>query len=112
MKPFPSTSTPAYTSYGFTPKDRFVNFYNFSFWVPGVLNQKACEKFEAFCLPAGKVNPEEIYERLEFYKINILMGYPSLLMRLTEIAEANGRFPMKGIMVGGEHLPNHLRKYI
>lgn len=102
----------AFSMYGFTPKDRFVNFYNFNFWVPGVLHQKACEKYEAFCLPAGKVEPEEIYDRLKFYKINVLMGYPSLLMRLTELADAKGRIPMKGIMCSGEHLPNHLRKYI
>ncbi len=102
----------AFNLYGFTPKDRFVNFYNFNFWVPGVLHQKATEKFEAFCLPAGKVDPEEIYSRLKFYNINVMMGYPSLLMRLTEIADANGRIPMKGIMCSGEHLPNHLREYI
>lgn len=104
--------TLAFTMYGFTPQDRFCNFFNFSFWIPGILNQKAAEKFEAFCLPAGKVDPEEIYERLEFYKINVLMGYPSLLMRLTELADKNGRFPMKGIMCSGEHLPEHLRSYI
>lgn len=102
----------AFTMYGLTPEDRFMNFYNFSFWIPGVMHQKAAEKFEAFCVPAGKVDPAEIYERLEFYKINVLMGYPSLLMRLTEIADASGRIPMKAIMCSGEPLPEHLRRCI
>ena len=98
--------------YGLTPEDRFMNFYNFSFWIPGVMHQKAAEKFEAFCVPAGKVDPAEIYDRLEFYKINVLMGYPSLLMRVTEIADARGRIPMKAIMCSGEPVPPHLRSYI
>ena len=104
--------TLAFTMYGLTPNDRFMNFYNFSFWIPGVLHQKAAEKFEAMCVPAGKVDPEEIYDRLKFYDINVLMGYPSLLMRVTELADKRGRIPMKAILCSGEHLPEHLRHYI
>jgi phenylacetate-CoA ligase len=102
----------SFSLYGLTPADRFVNSYNFSFWVPGLLHQKACEKFEAFCLPASKVAPGEIYDRLEFYKINVLMGYPSLLVRLTEMADANKRIPMKAILCSAEPLPSHLREYM
>jgi phenylacetate-CoA ligase len=102
----------SFTLYGLTPADRFVNSYNFSFWVPGVLHQKACEKFEAFCLPASKVAPAEIYDRLEFYKINVLMGYPSLLVRLTEMADANKRIPMKAVLCSSEPLPERLREYM
>ena len=41
----------------------------------------------AFCQPVGKCDPMEVWRRFDQYKYNVMLGEPTWLIRLTEIAE-------------------------
>ncbi|MEW6201915.1 MAG: AMP-binding protein [bacterium] len=96
----------------FRRTDRFLNCFNYSFWVPGFVFQRGVEKLGAFCLGASKTSPESIYERLDAYKINALLGYPSLLMRVTDLAEKHGAPKITGIMTAGERITPEVRSWM
>ena len=96
----------------FRQTDRFLNCFNYSFWVPGFVFQRGVEKLGAFCIGASKTSPDSIYERLEPYRINALIGYPSLLMRVTDLAEKHGAPPIKGMMTAGERITPEVREWM
>jgi phenylacetate-CoA ligase len=58
-----------------------------------------------FCLDFGKVDPVEVYRRLKPYNFNVVMGEPTWLIRLTELAERDGGGNLKLMIGGAEEMP-------
>ncbi|HZZ43543.1 MAG TPA: AMP-binding protein [Tepidisphaeraceae bacterium] len=90
---------------GILPADRVANCFDFSIWIPGLLCYYGLAAQKCFVQNFGKVDPSEVYRRMEQYKFTIVMGEPTWLIRLTELAEKNGRFPLKMLIGGAEEMP-------
>ena len=58
------------------------------------------------------MDPAEFYERLCDYGITVIIGDPSWIVRLSEIAEKKGAWPVKLLMGGGENLTENARQYV
>lgn len=97
---------------GVTKEDRLVNGFDFCIWIPGMITQKGIEGLDAFGMAAGKVDPVEVYKRLGTYKFNIVLGEPTWLIKLTELAEKHGSFPLKYIIAGAEEMPDAARPWM
>jgi phenylacetate-CoA ligase len=90
---------------GIAPEDRVANAFDFSIWIPGLLCHYGLMANGNFCQAFGKVDPVEVYRRLREHRINVVMGEPTWLIRLTQIAEREGALPLKVIMGGAEEMP-------
>ena len=90
---------------GIEPGDRVANGFDFSIWIPGMLTHYALMQSGNFCLAFGKVDPIEVYRRIAQYGFNVIMGEPTWLIRLTELAEKHGAFPLKLLIGGAEEMP-------
>jgi phenylacetate-CoA ligase len=90
---------------GIGPEDRVANAFDFSIWIPGMLCHYGLMAGGTFCQAFGKVDPSEVYHRLRDHRLNVVMGEPTWLIRLTEIAEREGPVPLKVIMGGAEEMP-------
>lgn len=90
---------------GIVPGDRVGNAFDFSIWIPGLLCHYGLMANGNFCQAFGKVDPMEVYRRLALHRINVVMGEPTWLIRLTEIAERQGPLPLKLIVGGAEEMP-------
>ena len=101
-----------YFLWGLGPEDRIVNAFEFSIWIPGMITQKGIEKSGIFGLAAGKIDPMEVYKRIPQYNINVVIGEPTWLIKLTEIAEKHGSYPLKLIIGGAEEMPDAARPWI
>ncbi len=93
------------TLIGVTPEDRVANGFDFSMWIPGMLAHYALMRSGNFCMAFGKVDPREVYRRLRQYQFTVVMGEPTWLIRLTEIAEREGSVPLKLLIGGAEEMP-------
>jgi phenylacetate-CoA ligase len=90
---------------GIEPGDRVANAFDFSIWIPGWTGHYGLMAAGNFCQAFGKCDPSEVYKRLESSRINVIMGEPTWLIRLTELAERHGRRPLKLMIGGGEEMP-------
>ncbi|MGC8625407.1 MAG: phenylacetate--CoA ligase family protein [Phycisphaerae bacterium] len=90
---------------GLEPTDRVANAFDFSMWIPGMLAHNALLAAGTFCMAFGKVDPLEVYRRLRQYRFNVILGEPTWLIRLTELAEADGGLPLKLLIGGAEEMP-------
>ncbi len=91
---------------GVTSEDRVANAFDFSIWIPGLLAHYGLMATGSFCLAFGKVDPIEVYRRLRDYRFNVVLGEPTWLIRLTELAEKDGsNYPLKVIIGGAEEMP-------
>lgn len=90
---------------GISPEDRVANAFDFSIWIPGLLCHAGLMANGNFTQAFGKVDPMEVYRRLTQQRLNVVMGEPTWLIRLTEIAEKHGPVPLKVIMGGAEEMP-------
>ncbi len=97
---------------GLTEKDRIVNALDFSVWIPGIITQKGIENSKVFVLTAGKIDPMEVYKRIPTYNLNVIIGEPTWLIKLTEIAEARGSYPLKLLIGGAEAMPDNARAWM
>ncbi|MEI8344774.1 MAG: AMP-binding protein [Candidatus Omnitrophota bacterium] len=97
---------------GLDKNDRLVNAFDFNIWIPGMVTQKVIEHSGIFGMPAGKVDPMEIYKRIPIYKFNVIFGEPTWLIRLTEIAEQKGAYPLKMLVGSAEALPERARAWM
>ncbi len=97
---------------GLRRKDRVINGFDFNIWIPGMVAQKSLEKARVFCMAAGKVDPMEVYRRIPTYGFNVVMGEPTWLIKLTEIAERHGSYPLKLIVGGAEAMPQAARPWM
>ncbi|MEW6201914.1 MAG: hypothetical protein AB1546_08060 [bacterium] len=97
---------------GVGESDRFINCYDYSYNGFGVLHQRVCEHMGVFCLPAGKVEPIQIFSRIRPYEITVLMGHSGLLVQLTKIAEREGAPQLKTVFMTSERLPADVRSWM
>lgn len=91
---------------------RCVNAFDFNIWIPGMVAHKGLEQSGFFGMDAGKVDPIEVYKRIPVYNFNVIMGEPTWLIKLTEIAEKNGAYPLKYIITGAENMPEAARPWM
>lgn len=90
---------------GIAPGDRVANGFDFSIWIPGMLFHQGLTHAGTFCQIFSKVDPIEVYRRLKQYRFNVVLGEPTWLIRLTEIAEKEGGYPLKLLIGGAEEMP-------
>jgi len=98
---------------GVRQEDRILNAYDFSFWFPGYFMTRALPYTGAFSVTVGKIEPIEVYRRMEAYRFTVILGEPTWMVQLTELAEAQGRaYPLKLIIGSGEMLTERARGWI
>jgi len=97
---------------GLTKEDRIVNAFDFCIWIPGMITQKGLEKSGIFGMAAGKIDPMEVYRRIPTYGFNVIMGEPTWLIQLTELAEKHGSYPLKMLIGGAEAMPEAARPWM
>ncbi|HEY1685074.1 MAG TPA: AMP-binding protein [Tepidisphaeraceae bacterium] len=90
---------------GVTSEDRVANAFDFSIWIPGLTSHYGLMSCDVFCLAFGKVDPLEVYRRLDQYKFTVVLGEPTWLIRLTELAEKDGGKKLKMLIGGAEEMP-------
>lgn len=90
---------------GISPEDRIANAFDFSIWIPGLMCHYGLMAAGNFCMAFGKVDPVEVYRRLEQYRFNVVFGEPTWLIRLTELAERDGGGKLKFLFGGAEEMP-------
>lgn len=91
---------------GIEPGDRVANAFDFSIWIPGLLCHYGLMAAGNFHLAFGKVDPLEVFRRLDQYDFNVVFGEPTWLIRLTELAEKHGSRPLKLLLGGAEEMPS------
>ncbi len=97
---------------GLRENDRIVNAFDFCIWIPGMITHKGMERAKIFGMAAGKIDPIEIYKRIPIYNFNVVMGEPTWLIKLTELAEKHGSYPLKMIIGGAEAMPEAARPWM
>lgn len=97
---------------GVRPEDKIASAFDYSFWVSGPVLQASCEVLGCFHVEAGRIPPADFYERLMDYKPTVVVGDPSWIYGLSEIAEKKGAWPMKLLIGGGENFTESQRAYV
>ena len=97
---------------GVRPQDRVASAFDYSFWVSGPVLQASCEALGCFHVEAGRIPPPEFYDRVKDYGTNVIVGDPSWLLGLTEVAKEKGAWPVKLMIGGGENMMESTRAYI
>jgi phenylacetate-CoA ligase len=101
-----TTMAAGFSLMGLTKEDRVANAFDFSIWIPGMLCHYGLMASGNFCQAFGKVDPVEVYRRLDQYRFTVVMGEPTWLIRLTQIAERDGcRHKLKMMVGGAEEMP-------
>src|SRR5437868_8205612 len=89
--------------------DRVLSAYDCSFWVSPAVLRMAVQFLGCFHVEAGKIAPQEFYERARAYRPNVIFGEPSWLVRLSELARQRGTWPVKLPFGGGENITEEAR---
>jgi phenylacetate-CoA ligase len=97
---------------GLRREDRILSAFDISFWVSPAVLRTALQYLKCFHVEAGKIAPEEFYERALRYKPNVIFGEPSWMARFSEIAERRGTWKIKFLFAGGENISEPTRKNI
>lgn len=95
-----------YRLMGVVREDRVANAFDFSIWIPGMLCHYGLMSSGNFCQAFGKVDPVEVYRRLDQYNFNVVLGEPTWLIRLTQLNERDGcPHKLKMLLGGAEEMP-------
>jgi phenylacetate-CoA ligase len=97
---------------GIRPTDRIASSFDYSFWVSGPTLKAAVAELGCFHVEAGRISPEEFYDRIKPYGCNVIVADPGWLVRLSEIAERRGPWLVKLMIAGGENLTESSRRYV
>ncbi len=97
---------------GLRREDVVLSAFDVSFWVSPAVVRTAFQYLGCFHAEAGKIPPEEFYERAKKYKPNVIFGEPSWIVRLSEIAEKRGTWAIKFLFAGGENVNEETRKIV
>jgi phenylacetate-CoA ligase len=89
---------------GLRRDDRILSAFDCSFWVSPAVLRAGLEYLKCFHVEAGKIDPQLFYERARTYRPTVIFGEPSWMIRLSEIAERYGVWPVKFLWAGGENL--------
>ena len=90
---------------GLTPADRVANAFDFNIWAPGHQCQAGLMASGHFCQAFGKIDPAEVYRRLRPGRFTVVLGEPTWLIRLTQLAEADGGGRLNFLIGGAEEMP-------
>ncbi len=90
---------------GVTRQDRVANAFDFNIWIPGLICHYGLMAANNFCQAFGKVDPVEVYRRLKQNRFTVVMGEPTWLIRLTELAEHDGGGHLRFLIGGAEEMP-------
>lgn len=104
-----------YQRAGVTKGDTVANlFMAGNLWTSFLAASEALEKLGCIKLPiAGNVDPESIMAYLQMFKPTVLLGLPSLLVRLAELFEEKGqRLEVRTVLYGGEAMSREARVYL
>lgn len=97
---------------GLRREDIVLSAFDVSFWVSPAVVRTAFQYLGCFHIEAGKIPPEEFYERAKFYKPTVIFGEPSWIVKLSEVAEKRGTWPMKFLFAGGENINEETRSKV
>lgn len=97
---------------GLRREDRVLSAFDCSFWISPVVVRSAFQYVNCFHVEAGKIEPQEFYDRALAYRPNVIFGEPSWIMRLSEIAEKRGTWPVKFLFAGGENITETARSAV
>jgi len=97
---------------GLRPGDRVVSAFDCSFWVSPYVLRSGLEWLRCFHVEAGKIDPCEFYDRAAVYLPTVIFGEPSWIVRLSEIAQVRGRWPLKFLLAGGENIGEPSRELV
>lgn len=97
---------------GIRPDDRVISTQDFHYWTGGPWFARALTRLGCFHACPGKIPIADVYQRLEGHRYNVLIGDVSWILRLTEMAEERGAFPMRLILGASEGLPERSREYV
>src|SRR5262245_6727801 len=98
---------------GIRPSDRVISTSDYHYWSGGPWFARAVTRLGAFGAFPGKIPPEEVYRRLAEHRYDVLIGDVSWILRLTELARAQGPVPPLRLIVGAsEGLPRRSREFI
>lgn len=104
-----------YQKAGVTKGDTVANlFMAGNLWTSFLAASEALEKLGCIKLPiAGNVDPQSILGYLEMFQPTVLLGLPSLLVRLAELVEEKGtELRVRAILYGGEAMSREARLYL
>lgn len=97
---------------GLRREDIVLSAFDVSFWVSPAVVRTAFQYLGCFHVEAGKIPPEEFYERAKFYKPTVIFGEPSWIVKLSEVAARRGTWPMKFLFAGGENINEETRSKV
>jgi phenylacetate-CoA ligase len=97
---------------GLRAEDRVLSAFDCSFWVSPWVLRSGLEYLKCFHVEAGKIDPHDFYERAKVYKPTVIFGEPSWMVRLAEIADGRGVWPLKFLFAGGENIAEEARAMV
>ena len=97
---------------GLRREDVVLSAFDVSFWVSPAVVRTAFQYLGCFHAEAGKIPPEEFYERAKRYQPNVIFGEPSWIVRFSEIAARRGTWKMKFLFAGGENVNEQTRQEV
>lgn len=97
---------------GLRRDDIVVSAFDCSFWVSPAILRSAVQSLGCFHVEAGKIEPLEFYTRAIRYRPTVIVGEPSWMARLSEIAGGRGTWPVKFLVAGGENASETSRRAI
>jgi phenylacetate-CoA ligase len=97
---------------GLRREDTVLSAFDCSFWVSPATVRSAFQYIGCFHTEAGKIDPQDFYERALFYQPNVIFGEPSWIVRLSEIAATRGVWPLKFFFAGGENISESARQAV
>jgi phenylacetate-CoA ligase len=97
---------------GVRAEDRVLSAYDCSFWVSPAVLRMGLQYLNCFHVEAGKIAPQDFYERARAYQPNVIFGEPSWLVRLSELARDGGTWPLKLLFGGGENITEEARQIV
>src|SRR5712691_10013216 len=94
---------------GLRPNDRIASAFDCSFWVSPYVLRSGLDLLGCFHVEAGKIDAGEFYSRAKPYRPTVVFGEPSWVVRLSEIAQVRGSWPLKFLFAGGENISESAR---
>lgn len=97
---------------GIRPDDRVLSTQDYHYWTGGPWFARALTKLGALAACPGKIPIADAHRRLQEHRYNVLIGDVSWILRLTELAEEQGGFPLKLVLGASEGLPERSREFV
>jgi phenylacetate-CoA ligase len=97
---------------GVRREDHVLSAFDCSFWVSPAVLRSALRHLQCFHVEAGKIDPVEFYDHARHYRPTVLVGEPSWMVRMSEIAAREGTWPVKLLIAGGETITDAGRQIV